>query len=277
VKLSDKSENGVERPLTFGSLFAGIGGIDLGLEWAGMRCRWQVEIDPYCRAVLQKHWPNIIKWEDIRTFPPQCGNDELDSWWRVDVLAGGFPCQDISEANAHGEGLDGERSALWFEFARIVGVLRPRYVLVENVAALAYRGLGRVLVCLSEIGFDAEWSVVSACSMGAPHTRERLFIVAYPSAAERRPIFTQGRDLAGGQLLHGGRKEAASWRGIPHAICDRPWTARPELYGVAHGVPHRVDRINGAGNAVIPDIAELIGRRIVAHVSTQNGLSRKPS
>ena len=121
------------KPLTFGSLFAGIGGFDLGLERAGMRCEWQVEIDPYARAVLAKHWPEVRRWEDVRTFPPKEGE------WGVDVICGGFPCQDISVAGK-GVGLAGARSGLWYEFARIIGEIRPRFVIVENVAALLTRG-----------------------------------------------------------------------------------------------------------------------------------------
>src|SRR5687767_562507 len=112
--------------MTFGSLFAGIGGFDLGFERAGMRCEWQVEIDPYCRRVLAKHWPDVRRWDDVRTFPP-------DGDWGVDVICGGFPCQDISAAGKQA-GIEGERSGLWGEYERIIRVLRPRIVVVENVA-----------------------------------------------------------------------------------------------------------------------------------------------
>jgi len=160
------------KPLTFGSLFAGIGGFDLGLERAGMRCEWQVEIDPYARAVLAKHWPDVRRHEDVRTFPPQEGE------WGVDVICGGFPCQDISVAGK-GAGLAGARSGLWYEYARIIGELRPRYVIVENVAALLARGMGTVLGDLSTLGYDAEWHVIPASAVGAPHRRERVWIVAH--------------------------------------------------------------------------------------------------
>jgi len=157
--------------VTFGSLFAGIGGFDLGLERAGMTCSWQVEIDPYARRVLEKHWPNVRRWDDVRTFPP---NGE----WGVDLICGGFPCQDISNAGKRA-GINGRRSGLWSEYARIVGVLRPRYVLVENVAALLGRGMGRVLGDLSSLGYDAEWEVIPASAVGAPHVRERVWLLAY--------------------------------------------------------------------------------------------------
>src|SRR5690606_21100576 len=151
-----------ERPMTFGSLFAGIGRFDLGFERAGMECRWQVEIDEFCRKVLAKHWPHVRRWDDVRTFPPE----PIDEW-RVDVICGGFPCQDISYAG-RGAGLKGKRSGLWFEYARIISELGPRFVAVENVAALTTRGLDSVLGTFADLGFDAEWGVVPASAFGSP-------------------------------------------------------------------------------------------------------------
>src|SRR6185312_5367478 len=156
-----------------GSLFAGIGGFDLGFERAGFKTIWQVEIDSFCRRVLAKHFPEAERFEDVR----DCGKHNLRP---VDVICGGFPCQDISNAGKRA-GIDGERSGLWSEFARIIGELRPRFVVVENVAALLGRGMGRVLGDLAEIGYDAEWQVISAAEMGALHLRERVWIVAYPN------------------------------------------------------------------------------------------------
>jgi len=156
--------------MTFGSLFAGIGGLDLGLERAGMACKWQVEIDDYATRVLAKHWPDVHRERDVRT----CGAANLAP---VDLICGGFPCQDISIAGAKA-GIDGAKSGLWREFARLISELRPRYVLVENVSALLSRGMGRVLGDLAAIGYDAEWSTLQACALGAPHPRERMFIVA---------------------------------------------------------------------------------------------------
>ena len=157
--------------MRFGSLFAGIGGLDLGLERAGMECAWQVEIDDYATRVLEKHWPNVRRWRDVRTWP------QPDTE-RVDLLCAGFPCQDISYAG-RGAGLEGERSGLFFEAVRVVRQLRPRIVLLENVAALLTRGLDVVLGTLAEIGLDAEWHCVPAAAVGAPHIRDRVFIVAY--------------------------------------------------------------------------------------------------
>jgi len=164
------------RPLTIGSLFSGIGGLDLGLECAlrdegfDVSTIWQCEQDAWCRGILARHWPHALRYEDVRTV----GADAP----RIDILCGGFPCQDVSVAGK-GAGLAGARSGLWFEFARIARELRSRIVVVENVAALLSRGLDTVLGDLSEAGYDALWFDLRASDVGAPHRRERLFIVAW--------------------------------------------------------------------------------------------------
>jgi DNA (cytosine-5)-methyltransferase 1 len=167
--------------LTFGSLFAGIGGFDLGFERAGLVCKWQVEIDSFCRKVLAKHWPDVRRHDDVRTFPE--GDPEA---WKVDVICGGFPCQDISLAGRRA-GLKGERSGLWWEFARIVRLLRPRYVVVENVPGLLaaeseeeQAPVGCVLGELAECGYNAEWACIPASAFGSTQQRYRVFIIAYP-------------------------------------------------------------------------------------------------
>lgn len=158
--------------VTIGSLFSGIGGLELGLERAtGARTIWQVEADPFCLRVLKRHWPHATRYDDV------CTASALPF---VDVMCGGFPCQDISVAG-RGAGIDGTRSGLWREFARLVGEVRPRVVVVENVAALASRGLARVLRDLAALGYVGSWEVVSAASVGAPHLRRRLFVVAADS------------------------------------------------------------------------------------------------
>ena len=296
--------------LTFGSLFAGIGGFDLGLKRAGMQCRWQVEIDPYAQAVLRKHWPNVIRWEDVRTFPPQ-GD------WHVDVICGGFPCQDISVAGK-GAGLAGSRSGLWYEFARIIGELRPRYVVVENVAALLTRGMDAVLGTLSTLGYDAEWHVIPASAVGAPHRRERVWIVAIRNTDSEREVGDCISDAKHGRAVsQEARREPVGVGGSPHVSdakgvsgrarlceggpqqdwdqpCDRCgdvpdaqhrgrqgrdtqghgsgaalssgwWESEPNVGRVAHGVPSRVDRLRCLGNAVVPQVVEIIGRAIIAH------------
>lgn len=169
--------------MKFGSLFANIGGIDLGLERAGMTCAWQVEIDPYATRVLQKNWPTVRRWPDVRTFPPACVHvKEGGACWRgcekefrVDLIAGGFPCQDVSCIGQRA-GIDGTQSGLWKEYLRIIRTLRPRFVFVENVAALRSNGLDRVLGDLAASGFDAEWDCVPARAVGANHERDRIWM-----------------------------------------------------------------------------------------------------
>lgn len=227
-------------PLTFGSLFAGIGGLDLGLERAGMVCRWQVEIDDYATAILERHWPDVPRWRDVRTFP---GADTE----RVTCIAAGFPCQDISYAG-RGAGLAGERSGLFYEAIRVVRQLRPRFVLLENVAALLTRGLDAVLGILGEIGYDAEWHCISAASVGAPHIRERIFILADAES---------NRDA--------NRGKRTGWPVIDERT---RWDTEPGVGRVVDGVPTRMDkeRIRCLGNAVVPQVAEWIGRRITEAV-----------
>jgi DNA (cytosine-5)-methyltransferase 1 len=236
--------------MTFGSLFAGIGGLDLGLERAGMECRWQVEIDEFCRKVLAKHWPHVKRYGDIKT---ESGAD-LEP---VDLICGGFPCQPVSVAGRRRAQSD-ERW-LWPEFHRIVCMVRPRFILVENVPGLLTAGIGDVLGDLAASGYDAEWSVFSACARGAPHSRERLFIVAYPVSAERRPqnsktlIYTRRENhLQPVWPKSSEKSEQCDW-----------WDREPGMGRVAHGVPNWFQRMRGLGNAVVPQVAEEIGRRIV--------------
>lgn len=157
--------------MTHGSLFSGIGGIDLGFEMAGIETTWTCEIDDWANGVLQKRFPNATHNRDVK----EIGKDNLES---VDIISGGFPCQDISTAGK-GAGLDGKRSGLWFEMWRIICELQPRWVLIENVANLANKGGSRVLHDLAKAGYDAEWQVISARDVGAKHLRKRLWIIAY--------------------------------------------------------------------------------------------------
>ena len=242
----------VHKPLTFGSLFAGIGGFDLGFERAGMECRWQVEIEPYCQRNLAERWPNVGQWDDVRTFPPNPVED-----WEVDVICGGFPCQDISNAGSK-LGLSGDRSGLWFEYARILRVLRPSFVVVENSAALLHRGIGDVLRDLAGSGFDAAWEVLSACAFGAAHMRRRLFIVAYANGLDgrprvRNPLAQQDRSI---QAIDGSPSARADWQ----ARLENP----SALYRGADGLPFGRERNHAIGNAVVPPVAEWIGRRLIS-------------
>lgn len=275
--------------LTFGSLFAGIGGFDLGFERAGMVCKWQVEIDDYANRVLAKHWPDVRRWPDVRTWP------QPDTE-RVDIICGGFPCQDISYAG-EGAGLDGERSGLFFEAVRVVRELRPRIVVLENVAALLTRGLDRVLGTLAEIGYDAEWHCIPAAAVGAPHIRDRVFVVAYAEFLGWKAGLgitrnKKGARIGRGQFKRGdevladadnARSQGLREERADSGRCDsgrhtgsgclesrtgpQQWITEPDVGRVAHGVPARVDRLRGLGNAVVPQVAEWIGRRIVESVS----------
>lgn len=248
--------------MRFGSLFSGIGGLDLGLERSGMTCAWQVEIDDYATRVLEKHWPNVPRFRDVRC----CGAHNLPA---VDLIAGGFPCQDVSLAGARA-GITGARSGLWKEYARIIRELRPRFVLVENVPGLLSGGMGEVLGDLASLGFDAEWSVLSACSMGAPHTRERVFIVANNNK-ERR--FWESLHI---DRKHEVRDGLNAWEASPsgewgdverwfRSIVEDGNGISPasERDGVGNGIPYRLDRIGATGNAVVPQVAEWLGRRIL--------------
>lgn len=180
--------------LTFGSLFAGIGGFDLGFERAGFDCRWQVEIDNYATKILEKHWPKVHRQRDIR----DCNATNLE---RVDCIIGGFPCQDISYAG-RGAGLAGERSGLFFEAVRLVRELQPRAVVLENVAALLTRGMDRVLGTLAEIGYDAEWHCIPAAAVGAPHIRDRAFVVATISDAFIQRTWNESGAIGGQGRQH---------------------------------------------------------------------------
>lgn len=171
--------------LTIGSVFSGIGGLELGLERAGLGpVLWQVEVDAYCRAVLSKHWPHVTRYEDVRAV-------RATTLAAVDLLCGGFPCQDVSGAGK-GAGLDGERSGLWFEFRRLVAELRPEWVVVENVASGKARYLPTVRGNLCELGYRTRAFGLSASDVGAPHLRKRVFVVA-----DRERDRLQGRESAG--------------------------------------------------------------------------------
>ncbi len=262
-------------------LFSGIGGFSLGLERAGMRTVAFCEIEPYARRVLAKHWPAVPCYDDVRTLTA----DRLRSdGISVDVICGGFPCQDISSAGLK-VGITGKRSGLWGEYARLVLELRPRFVIVENVSALLARGLDRVLGDLAAIGYDAEWYCISAANVGAPHSRERVWIIAYPNG-NGEPVGTEHDEArrmpadgdAHAELriqplaLHlariGREQESLPW--------DRVWPDEnsPLGMGVDDGLPERLDRLRHLGNAVVPQIPEIIGRAIMSASSTVSSQER---
>lgn len=240
------------------SLFSGIGGIELGLEAAGMTTVAQVEQDPYCQQVLAHNWPEVPRHDDVRTFR---------DWWgsairpRVDVVAGGFPCQPFSTAG-HQQGTGDPRWG-WPWFADVVRLVRPRYVVVENVAALlADRdAFGWLLADLADYGFDAEWSVLPACALGAPHTRRRLFLVAHTDRVNG-PERLGRLDPLGRKALLACTRDARAWRDR----VDRSIQAASRDPRNAHGSATAMAK--AAGNAVVPAVAEYVGRVIQVHHNT---------
>lgn len=247
--------------LTVGSLFSGIGGIDLGLERAGFQLAWQVEIDAYCQKVLAKHWPDVTRYGDIR----ECGKHNLTP---VDLICGGFPCQDISNAGKK-RGIEGSRSGLWSEFYRIICELRPQYILVENVAALLERGISRVLGDLATSGYDAEWQCLRASDFGAPHQRERIFIIAYSNSirCSTSRLLNLHNAIPTYKAWHASQN-IKHWQGWKHwvskSVQNGLWDeSTTSLLGMDDGLPFRMERVERLGNAVVPQVAEYIGHCIL--------------
>jgi DNA (cytosine-5)-methyltransferase 1 len=274
-------------------LFSGIGGFSLGLErTGGFETVAFCEIEPFPRKVLRKHWPEVPIYEDVRTLT----GDVLarDGIAKVDVITGGFPCQDLSSAGKRAGIGEGTRSGLYAEVLRLAGDLRPDFIILENVANLLSgpserrgRWFGRVLGDLAECGYDAEWENIPASALGAPHRRERIWVVAYPAQnndAEFQDIYRSRKNrFLGHGCPHVANADSINEQGkqssSPHAKkrarpilgsigpCSdviRQWQIEPCLGRVADGVPDRSHRLAGLGNAVVPQIPELIGRAILA-------------
>jgi len=320
---------------TVGSLFSGIGGIDLGLERAGMTVRWQSENDPYCCRILAKHWPHVPNLGDVTAI-------DWSTVEPVDLICGGYPCQPFSLAGARAGETDARH--LWPFFAAAIRHLRPRYALLENVPGHLSLGFGRVLGDLAECGYDTEWDCIPAAAVGAPHLRYRVFVVAYPHresepgftvdavtgprvvvpntnghTVRQQPVAIFGRRCATVAAGNGNNWDVADTSSVPEresadqadpvtvgrearaiacgggeladaegercrslgpysageARADNiaghagelagghAWAVEPDVGRVADGVPHRVDRLRALGNAVVPQVAELIGRRIL--------------
>ena len=265
--------------LTVGSLFSGIGGLDLGLERAGMKVIWQSEIDPYCNKVLKKHWPEVINHGNIKDI-------NWETVKRPDIICGGYPCQPFSVAGNR-KGTDDPRH-LWPWVRDAISALQPKYAVLENVRGHLSMGGLQVIGELAEIGYDAEWRVVSAAGVGAPHRRERIIIVAYPNSKfgnERGHIYSQKTprqwDTVQGQIDRSSSKMAyADDNGFRQSLATTKekqegrsaaassecgwWEVEPSVGRVADGIPSRVDRLRGLGNAVVPQVAEYIGRLVMA-------------
>lgn len=277
-------------------LFAGIGGFSLGLErTGGFETVAFCEIEEFPRKVLAKHWPDVPCYRDVRELTAaRLAADGI----AVDVITGGFPCQDISFAG-RGAGLAGERSGLFYEVARLVGELGPEFVVLENVGALLSRGLDAVLGTLASLGYDAEWHCIPASYVGAPHRRDRIWIMAYArrSGLHQRRVannasgemllargmerneLPQGEWPEGKALAHShskrleGRALAGNagevWPRFQQQLercpdSDGPeWEPEPAVGRVANGIPDRAHRLKCLGNAVVPQIPELIGNAIL--------------
>lgn len=245
--------------MRFLSLFAGIGGFDLGLERAGWQCVGQVEIEPFCQKVLAKHWPNVARFDDVRVVTAELIRERCGD---VDAIVGGFPCQDISVAGK-GEGIGGKRSGLYWELLRIAREIRPRLLLLENVPALRTRGIDDVLLSLAEDGYVGWPFVVGAWSVKAPHRRNRCWIVAINSKsrfnANQRAFDPIARQASAanwpGEGVEFGRGNSGRVRRLPES----------RIWGMDDGIPTGldVDRIAALGNAVVPQVAEVLGRAIL--------------
>ena len=240
--------------MTVGSLFAGIGGFDLGLQRAGFEITWQVEIDDWCRQVLKKQFPNAERFEDIR----DCGENNLQP---VDLICGGFPCQDISASKRGAQGISGSRSGLWWEMWRIVRDIRPKYMVAENVSMLTRRGLNIVLGSLAAIGYDAEWQNIPCYTIGGPQRRERIWIIAYPNGIGPHAIFSKV-----GELMETYKDTWQEFNNQSHTRFKGygySWPSIPKDLLLDDGLSPSLDFIKGFGNAVVPQIPELIGRSIL--------------
>ena len=277
-------------------LFAGIGGFTIGLERAGFETVAFCEIEPYAQKVLKKNWPEVPIYDDVRTITAErLASDGI----RVDVITGGFPCQDISVAGKQA-GIEGERSGLWSECARLIRELQPRYAIFENVTNLLNGERGdwfkRVLWDISALGYDAEWHCIPASELGAHHKRDRVWIVAYPNGDDRRrkcstesyrrEPWLESRSGGERQLERQATSDVADtdskglqgvWQGRTlQEWCEaivygrqsseslgRAWATEPDVGRVANGVPSRSHRLKCLGNAVVPQIPELLGRAIL--------------
>lgn len=246
--------------MTIGSLFSGIGGLELGLERAGLGpVVWQCEIDPFARRVLERHWPNVRRFEDV-TRPRD--------WPHVDLVCGGFPCQDVSSAGKR-RGLGGARSGLWYHFARIVRQVRPSWVVVENVASGARAWLPTVRRDLHVLGYDSAAIRLSAFDVGAPHLRRRIFVVASDAHGNRKHARAVDAKVAESSAIvadatrERGREGRSSVEGQERRS---PWAEpEPDMVRMVHGLSDGLDsaRRRALGNAVVPQCAEVIGRMIV--------------
>ena len=274
--------------IRIGSLFSGIGGFELGLERAIPESNtiWQVEQNTFCQKVLKKHWPDALIYDDVCSV----GKHNLQP---VDIICGGFPCQDISTAGKKG-GIHAKKSGLWWEMFRIIGELRPRVAVLENVPNLITLGVSEVLGSLASIGYDSEWCIISAKQFGAPHLRKRVFIVAYSNSIRsgqtwdgginsqfdisRRPKKIQQGGSQKQNIPHTNgslskrkrssirvEKKKLHTNNSLHRTGSAYWEktkAPAPVCGAHDGVSNRLDRLRALGNAIVPQCSEWIGQKI---------------
>lgn len=284
-------------------LFSGIGGFSLGLKRAGMETIGFCEIDPFCRRVLAKHWPDVTVHTDIR------GLDGKDYKGRADVICGGFPCQPFSQAGKR-RGTEDDRH-LWPEMLRVISEVRPTWVIGENVIGFVKMELDSVLSDLEREGYQTRAFIIPACGIDAPHKRDRVWIIAHANGegesdgpvnegprprqlelmadpnsgfstvtqqavqAGRATIISSSKDVADSEservqrLWSSGEQKPHTYGGQKLSLCgsERPepayWEAEPGMGRVVDGIPDRVDRIKGLGNAVVPMVVEVIGNAIM--------------
>lgn len=256
------------------SLFSGIGGLDIALEKHGCTTVAYSDVNEYSNKIMARHFPEAESLGDITKLRYEVNengttyieqSDTGEGFWLppIDIICGGFPCQDISAA-WNGPGITGKRSGLWSNYADAIRHLRPGGVLVENVASITKRGLGTVLGDLARLGYDAEWAVLRASQFGAPHERKRMFLLAYPNSAgreeQRRPLTTTAQQLTAqryGQILADRPPtDATVETRAGSGTITTAWSFEPGVGRVAHGIPARVDRLRALGNAVVPQVAE---------------------
>lgn len=243
-----------------GSAFSGIGGFELGVEesWdhLGVETVWQIEKDSFCQQVLKKHWPNATLHEDITTIEPS-------SLEPVDVIIGGFPCQDISIAGKQKGVNEGEKSGLWWKLWNIIGELRPRILILENVSNIIRVGGSEVLGSLAEIGYDSEWQIIRASDFGAPHQRARWFCVAFQTSntngsnckehnehtksMEKKIIIERGDRKIGGIGSN-------YWKNIPNPS---------PVHHVDDGISDRVAKLRSLGNAIVPACSKWVADQVL--------------
>jgi len=234
--------------MRIGSLFSGIGGLELGLEQSGLGyTTWQVEADAFCRSVLARHWPRVKRYEDVR----EVGRHNLEA---VELICGGFPCQDISVAG-RGAGLAGARSGLWYEFLRVVEELRPAWVVVENVGHGSSRWVDGARQDLELEGYETLPVPLAAKHCGAPHIRSRVFVVAHAEREQLRELEQRVPARRAHRIRYEGEAELVDPREA------RRWQPLPELCRSDDGVPRELDRarLRALGNAVVPRVAEVVG------------------